>query len=113
MKPHDEDCIFCRIASGAIPSRKVAENDHAIAFHDIAPKAPVHILVLPKRHVPDILGLDSALMGECLSMIQTIARDMSLDKKGFRVITNCGAEAGQTVMHVHFHIIAGRMLGFE
>ncbi|MBI4977591.1 MAG: HIT domain-containing protein [Spirochaetes bacterium] len=101
----DENCIFCKIASGKIPSKKIAENDEVIAFHDIAPKAPVHFLVLPKTHVTDIMAMDAKLMGACLAMIQSIA--------GFRVINNCGANAGQTVMHAHFHVISGKMLGFE
>lgn len=110
---HDPACLFCKIAQGTIPAQKVAENDRAIAINDIAPKAPVHILVLPKTHVNDILGLDAETMGGCLALIQMIARNMHLDEKGFRVITNTGASAGQTVMHVHFHILAGKNLGFE
>lgn len=109
----DENCIFCKIASGKIPSKKIAENDEVIAFHDIAPKAPVHFLVLPKTHVTDIMAMDAKLMGACLAMIQSIARDMKLEAQGFRVINNCGANAGQTVMHAHFHVISGKMLGFE
>lgn len=110
---YDEHCIFCKIIKGEIPSVKVAENEHCIAINDIAPKAPVHILVIPKQHVKDIMEASDEIIVTAHKMIKDIARELGLDEKGFRIINNCGSDAGQTVWHVHFHILSGRMLGFE
>lgn len=107
------DCLFCKIISGDIPSDKVYEDEHVFAFRDIHPQAPVHILVVPKTHIAcaaDISVENSSAVSHCFEAISKIAKQEKLDD-GFRVINNCGENAGQTVMHLHFHILAGRTLG--
>ncbi len=107
------DCLFCKIASGEIPSDKVYEDEYVYAFRDINPQAPVHILVIPKEHigsVGDVTAENSALAAKCLEAAAKIAKQEKLDN-GFRLISNCGADAGQTVFHLHFHILAGRSMG--
>lgn len=108
-----EDCLFCGIAAGRIPSAKVYEDENVYAFRDIHPQAPVHILVIPKEHVAsawEITSENSALVACCYEAIAKIARQEKL-KSGFRVICNCGDDAGQTVKHLHFHILAGKKMG--
>lgn len=104
------DCLFCKIAAGEIPSNKVYEDESVLAFRDINPQAPTHILVIPKSHVADsaaqITPENSAAVAHCFEVITKIAAQEGLDA-GFRVITNAGAAAGQTVPHLHFHILAG------
>lgn len=105
------DCLFCRIASGEIPSDKVLENEHVVAFRDIHPQAPVHVLVIPRIHVASLMDLgasQSGVLQHCVEAIQEIARSLRLDATGFRVVTNHGAEAGQSVFHLHFHVLGGR-----
>ena len=107
------DCIFCKIAAGEIPSDKVYEDEHVLAFRDIAPQAPVHILVIPKAHIAsasEVSTENAALVSACFAAIPQIAEQEGLDK-GFRVITNCGEEGGQTVFHLHFHLLGGKPLG--
>lgn len=107
-----ENCIFCKIASGEIPSTKVFENEYVFAFRDIAPQAPVHILVIPKKHMESMNSVDeesSVWAAKCLEAIAYIAKQEKLDN-GYRVISNCGEDAGQTVKHLHFHILAGKKL---
>jgi histidine triad (HIT) family protein len=107
------DCIFCKIAAGEIPSTKRYEDDEIIAFNDLYPQAPVHILVIPKKHIDsaaDITPDNSALAAKCLEVIALLAKKEKLDG-GFRVITNSGADAGQSVKHLHFHVLAGKKLG--
>ena len=107
------DCIFCKIIAGAIPSDKVYEDEHVYAFRDIAPQAPAHILVVPKAHIAsaaEVTAENADLVAACFAAIAEIARAEGLDK-GFRVITNCGEEGGQTVFHLHFHLLGGRPLG--
>ena len=107
------DCIFCKIICGEIPSQKVYEDDKVFAFRDILPQAPIHILVVPKVHITgaaDINGSNSHLVSECYEAISKIADTEGLEK-GFRVITNSGADAGQTVAHLHFHVLGGRTFG--
>ena len=107
------DCLFCKIAAGEIPSTRVYENDDVVAFRDIAPQAPVHILVIPRTHIAsvgEITAENSALAAKCLEAVAVIAKQEGLDS-GFRVISNCGEDAGQTVLHLHFHILAGKPLG--
>ncbi len=107
------DCIFCRIASGDIPSSCLYEDDYVYAFKDINPQAPVHFLVIPKTHIAsmDEISTDnSALAAKCLEVIPKIAAQLGLGG-GYRVISNCGADAGQTVFHLHFHVLAGKSLG--
>ena len=107
------DCLFCKIISGAIPSQRVYEDDHVYAFRDIAPQAPVHILVVPKEHVESAAVLtpdNSALAAKCFEAIVKIAKNEGLDN-GFRIISNVGGDGGQTVFHLHFHVLGGRALG--
>ena len=107
-----ENCIFCKIAAGEIPSNKVYEDEHVFAFRDIAPQAPVHILVIPKKHfasMNEVCGENTIHAAKCLEAIALIAKQEKLDK-GYRVISNCGEDGGQTVMHLHFHILAGEKL---
>ena len=112
QKYYDENCIFCKIIKGDIPSSKVYEDDYVIAFNDIAPKAKVHLLVVPKPHVKDIMATDDFLMANVLEAIKSISKKLDIADKGFRVINNCGASAGQTVFHVHFHIMSGNLTDF-
>ena len=107
------DCLFCKIIAGEIPSKKVYEDELCFAFCDIAPLAPTHFLVVPKKHLAsaaEIGGEDAALVGHIYAVIARLAREMGF-ADGFRVVTNCGADAGQTVRHLHFHVLAGRELG--
>ena len=109
-----EDCIFCKIANKEIPSNIVYENDDILAFRDINPVAPVHILVIPKKHLSSVLDLneeDEMLVGKIYTIINEIARKEGIDKSGFRIVVNCGEDGGQEVKHLHFHIIGGKKLG--
>ena len=107
------DCLFCKIIAGAIPAQRVYEDDHVLAFRDISPLAPVHVLVVPKEHVDSAAALDegnSHLAAKCFEAISKIAVSEGLGG-GFRVITNSGADGCQTVPHLHFHLLGGKMLG--
>ena len=109
-----EDCIFCKISKGEIPSEKVYEDEEVLAFKDIHPAAPIHILVIPKKHiakVTDIMPEDEALVGKMHTVINKIAKEQGFAEDGFRIIINCGRDAGQEVMHLHFHILAGTKMG--
>ena len=109
----DPNCIFCMIVNGDIPSTKVYEDEHVLAFRDINPQAPVHFLVIPKKHIESAAAVtpeNSALVAKCFEVIAKLAKQERLDD-GFRVISNCGPDAGQTVFHIHFHVLAGRKLG--
>lgn len=104
-------CIFCRIANKEIPAKVVYEDDRVFAFHDINPQAPYHILVIPKKHLSTLLEIseeDKDLIGHIYMTINKIAQDLGFAERGFRVVVNCKEEAGQTVFHVHFHVLAGR-----
>jgi histidine triad (HIT) family protein len=106
-------CIFCKIAAGEIPSTKVFENDYCFAFKDINPQAPVHILVIPKIHIESLNQVteeNAVYLSEIMKAIPKIASDIPELKNGYRVISNCGSDAGQTVFHLHFHIIGGKTL---
>ena len=108
-----ENCLFCKIAAGEIPSSRVYEDEYVYAFRDINPQAPVHILVIPREHIAsaaDITEENSAAAAHCFAAIARIAKAEGLDS-GFRVISNCGDDAGQTVKHLHFHILAGCSMG--
>lgn len=108
-----EECIFCKIINKRIPSQILYEDDDVIAFKDIEPVAPVHVLILPKKHIASILDLsdeDQKLVGKIYMVIQKLAVDLGVDKTGFRVVTNCGEDAGQTVKHIHFHLLGGKKL---
>lgn len=106
-----ETCIFCKIIKNEIPSSKVYENDDILAFKDINPQAPVHIIVIPKKHIENILELnDESLLTKIHKAIKEIVREQNLDKQGFRLVTNTGGHACQTVKHLHFHILGGDKL---
>lgn len=109
-----DDCIFCKIINRDIPSNIVYEDENILAFKDINPQMPIHILVIPKKHIKSIIDLkteDETLVGKIFTAINSIAKDIGIDKTGFRVISNCGENAGQTVKHLHFHILAGEKMG--
>ncbi|MCD7845080.1 MAG: histidine triad nucleotide-binding protein [Oscillospiraceae bacterium] len=108
----DSDCLFCNIIEGKIPSTKVYEDDYCYAFRDIAPQAPTHILVIPKEHIPSADALDegnSSVAARCLEAIPKIARAEGLEN-GYRIISNVGPDAGQSVKHLHFHLLGGKRL---
>ena len=110
-----ENCLFCKIVNGIIPSTKVYEDETVLAFRDIAPMAPTHILVIPKTHIPSVDGVNaenSAVVAHIFEVIPQIAKAEGLEN-GYRVVSNCGADAGQTVPHLHFHILGGRQLTLE
>ena len=109
-----EDCLFCKIIKGEIPSNKVYEDDEFLAFHDINPAAPVHILVIPKKHInslTDIEKKDEQLLGKIYGIINKMAEEYNFKQDGYRVIVNCGKNGGQEVMHLHFHVLAGKKFG--
>lgn len=107
-----EDCIFCRIIKGEILSNKVYEDDKMIAIHDVAPAAPVHVLLLPKEHTENVTTADPELVAYMLGKVKTIAEQTGIAEKGFRVVINTGEEGGQTVNHLHIHVIGGKALGW-
>ena len=109
------DCIFCKIAAGEIPSTKVYEDEKILAFRDIAPMAPTHILVIPKAHigsVAEITAENAQIVSHIFTVIPQIAKEEGLEN-GYRVVSNCGEDAGQTVHHLHFHILGGKKLSVE
>ena len=109
-----EDCLFCKIIKGEIPSTKVYEDEDILAFNDINPAAPIHILVIPKKHIESLAHLqkeDEAIVGKIYGVINKIAEEKGFKDNGYRVIVNCGKDAGQEVMHLHFHVLAGAKFG--
>ncbi len=107
------DCIFCKIVSKEIPSTIVYEDDKILAFKDVNPAAPVHVLIIPKQHISSVMELEAEhvnLMGHILLASQKIAKELGIDEKGFRIVNNCGDDGGQTVGHIHFHLLGGRQL---
>ena len=109
-----KDCLFCKIVTGEVPSTKIFENAHVLAFHDITPQAPFHAIIIPKEHISDADQIDadnSALIGKVFEAAAIIARERNI-KTGFRIVNNCGEDAGQTVGHIHFHMLAGRTLAW-
>ncbi len=108
-----DQCVFCKIIAGEIPSQRVLENDDVLAFRDVNPQAPTHVLVVPRRHVPGMTTLpgDDPLWNSLLSAAQVVARAEHLDS-GFRVVVNHGADGGQTVDHLHLHVLGGRSLSW-
>ena len=109
-----EDCLFCKIIKGEIPSTKIYEDENVLAFKDINPAAPIHILVVPKQHIENVLEINEEnkeIASNIFLAINKIAKQLGIDQNGFRVITNCGKDAGQEVMHLHFHILAGGKMG--
>lgn len=109
------DCLFCRIAKGEIPASLVYEDDELVAFNDINPQAPLHVLVIPRRHVAtvnDLTAEDDGLVGKMLRRAAAIAAEKGYAARGYRTVFNCNREAGQTVFHIHLHLLAGRGLGW-
>ncbi|MBF0557690.1 MAG: histidine triad nucleotide-binding protein [Nitrospirae bacterium] len=107
------DCIFCKIVERQLPTKIVYEDDIAIAFEDVNPQAPVHTLVIPKRHIPTLLDIpegDGMLMGHLFEICRKIASDKGIAERGFRIVTNCNPESGQTVYHIHLHMLGGRQM---
>lgn len=109
-----DNCIFCNIINKEIPSTIVYEDEKVIAFNDVNPAAPIHILVVPKKHIETLLEVseeDNYLISHIYKVINKIASEKGFAESGFRVIANCGKDSGQEVMHIHFHVLAGRKLG--
>ena len=109
-----EDCLFCKIIKGEIPSSKVYEDKEILAFKDINPAAPIHILVIPKKHITSLAHLekeDEAVVGKIYTVMNQIAEEQGFKENGYRAIVNCGKDGGQEVMHLHFHLLAGKQLG--
>lgn len=109
------DCLFCKIANGEIPTEFVYEDEKVAAFKDIAPAAPVHILIVPKAHIESALCLDDEnadIVSHIFKVAGKLARELGFAEDGFRIVNNCGKDGGQTVGHIHFHILAGRNLGW-
>lgn len=106
----DPDCIFCRIASGAIPAAKVFEDDRVVAFKDIAPHAPVHLVIIPRDHfagLNDLTPERAEVLGHLALVAKDLAKAHGVDRTGWRLVANCGPDAGQTVFHLHFHLLGG------
>ena len=104
------DCLFCKIINGEIPSTKVFENDHVYAFRDINPQAPTHVLIVPKKHMANVLECDAETAGQVVEAVREIAAQEQVDASGFRLLTNCGKDGCQSVQHLHFHLLGGKQL---
>ena len=108
-----ENCIFCKIISGEIPSRWVYENDRVLAFDDINPMAPVHVIIIPKQHIPTLLDITPEnidIMGDIISAVREVSRIKGVDQKGFRTVINCNEEGGQVIFHLNLHLLGGTKL---
>jgi len=108
-------CLFCEIAAGTRPAKLAYQDDELVAFHDISPQAPVHVLVIPRKHVTNLLDLepgDDALAGALVRKARDLARELGLAERGFRLVLNCGEDAGYSVHHVHLHLLGGRPMGW-
>ena len=109
------DCIFCKIISGDIPSSKIFEDEQVIAFRDINPQAPTHFLVVPKQHISgvnELLATDEALVGHIYGVITKLVKELGIDESGYRVVVNSGKDGQQSVPHLHFHVLGGRLLAW-
>ena len=109
------DCIFCKIAQHEIPGKIAFENERIIAFHDLFPQAPTHILIIPKQHystLNDVPASEAALLGELVTTASMLAKELGVDEKGYRVVMNCNKDGGQSVYHIHLHLLAGRQLSW-
>ncbi len=109
------DCLFCGIVDGSVKANLVYQDDAVVAFSDIAPRAPVHILIIPRKHVAsvsDIAAADRALIGDIFQVAAKLAREQGIAESGYRVVVNSGADAGQSVLHIHYHLLGGRQLGW-
>ena len=110
------DCLFCKIIAGEIPSNKVYEDELCYAFYDIAPQAPTHFLVVPKAHIQSVTAItpeNSAVVAHIFEVIAKLAKELGFAEAGYRVVSNCGPDAGQTVPHLHFHILGGKTLALD
>ena len=110
---NSSDCLFCKILAGDVPAELVYESDEAIAFRDINPQAPSHVLIIPRQHIETINDLgpgDAALVGNLFLVAQQLAKEEGIGENGYRVVMNCNADAGQTVFHLHLHMLGGRQL---
>lgn len=110
-----KDCIFCRIVKKEIPAKTVYEDEQLIAFYDINPQAPVHILIIPKKHIPTVLDADKEdanLLGSMILLANQLAKNEKIDQSGFRLVLNCNRAAGQAVFHIHLHLLGGREMGW-
>lgn len=110
-----ENCLFCKIAAGEIPSKIVYQDENVVAFQDINPQAPQHILFIPRRHIVSMTTLtpgDGQVLANIYTVASKVARDLGLEEGGYRFVTNVGPDAGQTVFHLHFHLLGGRKLGW-
>jgi histidine triad (HIT) family protein len=108
-------CIFCQIVEGKVPAKTVASDDRLLAFHDVNPQAPTHLLVIPRRHVTSLADLgvaDDGLVGAMVRQARDIANQLGLGERGYRLVLNCGDDAGYSVYHVHLHLLGGRRLGW-
>lgn len=109
------DCLFCKIIAGEIPSSKVYEDENVYAFNDISPEAPVHVLIVPKKHIAsanDITKENAGIISEIFLAAKKIAEEKGIAESGYRIVNNCGEDGGQTVKHLHFHLIGGRSLSW-
>ena len=107
------DCLFCKLVAGEIPAKIVFKDEHLVAFQDINPQAPMHVLIVPRRHVAtlnDLSDTDDALVGEMVRRAAAIASEQGYAQRGYRTVFNCNADAGQTVFHIHLHVLGGRPL---
>lgn len=109
------DCLFCKIAAGDIPTKFLYENDRLVAFSDIDPKAPHHILIIPRKHIATINDLDDShqmLIGEMMLVAKQLADDLGIQEKGYRILMNCNDEGGQAAYHIHMHLLGGRQMNW-
>lgn len=110
-----DNCVFCSIIDGKIPSQKVYEDDKILCFKDINPEAPIHLIIIPKKHIESINDLenkDAELIGHIFLKVKQIAKELKIDESGYRIVNNCGKDGGQTVPHIHFHLLGGRSLNW-
>jgi histidine triad (HIT) family protein len=108
-----DNCLFCRIVRGEVPARMVAETEHCVAFRDINPQAPIHVIIIPREHVPSLdEAKDAELVGRLSLLAAELARKEGIAERGYRTVINTNADAGQTVFHIHLHLIGGRALGW-
>jgi histidine triad (HIT) family protein len=108
------DCVFCKITEGSIPAKKVYEDDRVLAFHDANPAAPVHVLIIPKKHIETMNHAedeDFRIIGDIHRAAQKVAQELGVDATGYRLVNNCGKDAGQVVFHIHYHLLGGKKLG--
>jgi histidine triad (HIT) family protein len=108
-------CLFCKIVAGEIPAKRVHEDDELVAFEDIKPEAPVHVLIIPKRHIAtlnDVQASDDQLVGSMMRRAALIAAERGINDSGYRTVMNCNSQAGQTVFHIHLHLLGGRRMGW-